>query len=92
MNIDAETSKDQVIEFLLNIQNGKEELLGESPFMRAINDMFSAFIELFTRQPIMAGMISKTIKKFNTLIKSLSRSTNRPCLVCDLGSVLGTGS
>jgi hypothetical protein len=57
MNIDAETSKAQVIDFLLNIQNGKEELLGESPFMRAINDMFSAFIELFQKQPIMAGMI-----------------------------------
>jgi hypothetical protein len=65
MNIDSETSKDQVIDFLLNIQNGKEELLGESPFMRAINDMFSAFIELFQKQPIMAGMISKTTKNFN---------------------------
>ncbi|CBY08631.1 unnamed protein product [Oikopleura dioica] len=57
MNIDVETSKDQVIDFLLNIQNGKEELLGESPFMRVVNDMLGAFIELFQKQPIMAGMI-----------------------------------
>jgi len=57
MNIDVETSKDEVIEFLLNIFNGKEELLGESPFMRAVNDMLGAFIELFQKQPIMAGMI-----------------------------------
>ena len=61
MDIDGETSKDQVIEFLLNIQNGKEELLGESPFMRAVNDMFGAFIDLFQKQPIMAGMISTEV-------------------------------
>jgi len=61
MNIDVETSKDQVIDFLLNIQNGKEELLGESPFMRVVNDMLGAFIELFQKQPIMAGMISTPI-------------------------------
>ena len=59
MDIDSETSKEEVIEFLLNIQNGKEELLGESPFMRVVNDMTSSFIDLFKKQPIMAGMISK---------------------------------
>ncbi|CAG5079717.1 Oidioi.mRNA.OKI2018_I69.PAR.g9336.t1.cds [Oikopleura dioica] len=31
-DIDAETTREEIIRFLLDIQNGKEELLGESPF------------------------------------------------------------
>ena len=62
--LDDEVTEDDIRNFIEDIKSGKAQLIGKSAIGRVISDFVFGFYRLFKENPVLGGLISKTIFLF----------------------------